>query len=69
MSKQAAATLALGIAGAIITCVFAFMCLKLHAGLWGWASLITGVCTVWKLSDCTKPEQPQQNKPNQRPEF
>ncbi len=68
MSKQAAAMIALGIAGAAITGIFAFMCLKLRADLWGWASLITGGCKVWCLARCTKPNAPQA-KPIKTPEF
>lgn len=68
MSKQAAAIIALGIAGAIITGIFAIMCFKLRADLWGWASLITGVCTVWCLARCTKPDAPQA-KSSRTPEF
>lgn len=50
MTKQAAALLALGFAGAAITALFAFMLLQTNRDIWGWASLIVGVCTVCKLA-------------------
>ena len=49
MTKQAAAVIALGIAGAVITCLFAYMCLMTGRSIWGWGSLIMGASTVWGL--------------------
>lgn len=49
MSKQAAAVMALGIAGAIIVTVFAYMCLQTERSIWGWASLVSAVFTIGGL--------------------
>lgn len=56
MSKQAAAALALGIAGAAITCLFAYMMLQTNRDIWGWSSLIMGASTVWGLVSCINSE-------------
>jgi hypothetical protein len=55
MNKQAAAVLALGFAGAAITCLFAVMCFKTDGNaVWGMASLITGFVTLGGLWQSTR---------------
>lgn len=69
MNKQVAAIVTLGIAGAIITCLFAYMLLQTNANAWGWASLISGFSTVWGLFRATKPEANTQSQQPKTPQF
>ena len=50
MTKQAAAVLALGIAGAIITCAFIYAFIELRGPLWIIASLVTACYTLSTLA-------------------
>jgi hypothetical protein len=54
MSKQAAAVIALGLAGTIITLAFIFVFLELHLVGWAIASLCSGFLTITGLRSCAK---------------
>lgn len=69
MNKQAAAAFALGIAGAVITCLFAYMMLLTNRDIWGWSSLIMGASTVWGLVSCINGTTKSDCKDKSTPTF
>jgi hypothetical protein len=64
MTKQAAAILALGIAGAIITCAFTVASYEFQGLAWAIAAFITAAFTMGKLWECASaPTSPKNETP------